>query len=225
MRLGTLSACAASLLLSALAAQPALAQVQEPRSGIAFAKQRSFGGKGLTCVGAGLRTKFAFKVYAGGFYIDAAAAKPGFDRVAAANGLLASGRVDIERLKESRPFFRWLVDTDVARAIDMQFLREVDAEKIYEAYAEGLKKTIPDFGAADVKADLDKFFAAMKVTIQKGQHIVISTAPGGEITLEVAGKRTTLHSAKLTRAVWAIWFLDKPVQPALREGLLSQFSL
>jgi len=146
----------------------------------------------LKALGTGLRKKAIFKVYAGCFYVDAAA-DMGDDPAATA------------------------IAGDFAKRIDMHFLRDVGGDKIAGAFHGDLLKRLEGRDEA-----VNAFCGLFTDKIKKGESIVLDYLPGSGLIVEQAGQELgRIEDPELIAAIWAIWFDDDPISDDLKEGLLG----
>ena len=139
-------------------AGPALARQV---AGVEFPETLDVGGQQLKLNGAGVRTKFVVKVYAGGLY-------------------LAEASHDADAI----------VTADAPKRVRMVFLRDVDKKKILETYREGFEKngaapaTLAKLDRlAPALVDMRKG-AEMFVTYVPGQGTTVAAAGGQPVTIE-----------------------------------------
>jgi len=86
--------------------------VKEKESGVEFPALRKWGKYNMACVGAGLREKWGFDVYAACLYIDKALGKKSlteFLKSSKAGGAYAGGKLDKKKLFTNQAFFSWLI--------------------------------------------------------------------------------------------------------------------
>ncbi len=147
----------------------------------------------LTLNGLGMRTFTFFDVYAAGLYL----ATPSTD----AGAILA---------------------TDAPRAMTMHFLRKVEAEKIANAWLEGLQANTP---AAD--ASLRERFStlgALMETMNAGETLDCLYDPASGTTIMVRGQLKGLIPGKdFNDALLACWIGPKPGPgEKFKAGILGQ---
>lgn len=176
--------------------------------GVKLAKSAKFHGKALEPVGAGLRfKKVAFikaKVYVGELFLD----KPA-DFVRTTDGALAS------------------LDKSSASAMQLTFLRDVDAEDVQGAFEDALKEN----GVNVEDAAMKKFLGAVKAAggAKDGKTLVVAAErKGGKefVTYEdSAGKAETIEGGPgFIRQVFSLWLgkaTDSGVEN-LQQGLLGK---
>ncbi|MEW6367989.1 MAG: chalcone isomerase family protein [Acidobacteriota bacterium] len=192
------------------------AQITEPKTGKTFDTKISLPGASeptLRCVGAGLRTKFVVKVYAGSLYLDEQSAPQ----------VLASFKgVSVATLQGSPEFYKAIITSTSPKAILMKFVRDVGKDKIREAYAEGLEKTLGEIEKSPLKADAEKFLAMFNDDILENDQIALF-GKGSAVNVWVKGKeKGTVDNTKLAEAIWSIWLGPKPVTEDLKKGMVSQ---
>jgi hypothetical protein len=191
-----------SLLAAFVAFVPVLAaaeSVTEPRSGVTFDRKR--GEMSLTGVGLRTRTLLKVKVYAIGLYVSDAA---------------LTGPLQGERGKAKSPgFYQELVSGDTPRAVQLKFVRDLEAEQVRNAFRDVLRKA----GKARVE-EFVGFFGDVK----SGSECVIEWAPGGILKTTVAGAdKPAIEDRPFASAVFAIWLGEKPLQDDIKADLGKLF--
>jgi hypothetical protein len=172
-----------------LAASPAFAVEV---AGVDVAPTAAVGGKTLSLNGAGIRTKFFFKVYVGALYLE---------RKASSRDAVLGDPGD--------------------KLVRMYFVhKKVEKEKIVGAFAEGLRENSPDVaGTAGARAFLSwfttDFVAGDTVDISLASDGTVSAARNGK-------PLGTLRDPALSGAVLRIWFGEKPADAALERGMLGR---
>ncbi len=198
--------------------------LQEPRSEIVFAP--TFRGAGArevhTLTGIGLRTKtiFSVKVYAVGFYVDAARAC----------WALApwKGR-SLEQLRKDESFYKALLQDDFGKTMRMVFTRDVDGEDIREAFEDEIGPRVEEArlkkgwkGGAKALEKFKKYFSIDE--LKEGTELVISWQPGGRLGTRLSGKE--LPVIRNLALSWSLFqgFLGKdPIEPSAKLGFVERF--
>jgi hypothetical protein len=142
--------------------------------------------------GYGIRKKFFVKVYIGSLYTGR--------RLSTASEALRDGG---------------------DKMIRMIFLHsKVGKEKIVEAFSEGFANNSAELaGSPDVKAFLSLFTA----DFHRGDVVDLILAGDGTVSASHNGKALgTIPSAKLARAVLAIYLGDAPADESLKNGMLGK---
>ena len=183
-----MSKTAAAIAALALAA-PTLAREV---AGVQFPDTVAAGGKELKLNGAGLRTKFFVKVYAGGLYL----AQPSGDAEA-------------------------VVAADAPKRVRMVFLRDVDKAKILDTYREGFRNNSDGPALDALLAKLDQIAPAL-VDMRKGDEMVVTYVPGEGTTVAAgAGTPVTVEGKDFADAMFRNWLGARPADDDLKKGLLG----
>lgn len=106
------------------------------------------------------------------------------------------------------------------KVIRMNFLHsKVDKEKIIDAFKEGFANNSPDMaGSAEVK----KFLAFFTADFVRGDVVDLTLRADGNVSASHNNRLLgTVPSAKLGRAVLAIYLGDKPADDSLKKGMLG----
>ena len=180
----------AAALAAAALAVPALAREV---AGVQFPDTVSVGGQELRLNGAGVRTKFFVKVYAGGLYLAA----PSRDGDA-------------------------IVAQDGPRRVRMVFLRGVDRKKIMETYREGFHNNSAGPGLQARLAELDRIAPAVP-DMKKGGEMVVTYVPGEGTTVAATGATpVTVEGKEFADAIFRNWLGARPADADLKKGLLGR---
>ena len=176
----------------ALAAPAALAL---DVAGQSIPDKLKLGNADLVLNGAGIRTRAFFKVYVGALYLPE-------KKTAAADALASKGakRVALHLLRD-------LTAGQTGGALDNL------ADNLSEAEREAFKGRI-----ADLKATMEAVGAAKEKSI-----ITLDFAPdaGMRIALDGVQKGKTIAGEDFYRALLKLWLGDKPVDSALKSGMLG----
>lgn len=184
----------AALILSGAAA--ALQAQPIEIEGVKFEPTAQVGGQVLQLNGAGLRTRVFFKVYAAGLYVP--------QKSSAAATLLA----------QKGP-----------RRVAIGMLRDVDADTFAGALNDGLKANLTEQQLAGFKAQIDALNASMKSIgeAKKGDRIDFEFTPesGTRIVVNGQPRGSAVPGEDFFEAVLRVWIGDKPVDAALKKGMLG----
>ncbi len=185
MRRNFLMVCLSMLLtLPALAAEV---------GGVKLDDKVSLSGKELVLNGAGIRSKFVFKVYVASLYLPA--------KVGDLAGVLAAN----------------------PRRVQLNLLRDLPADDLAGALVDGIKETSTSEQAAAVKPQTDQLLSIMKSVGQaKTGDIVTMDFVGAETLVAFNGQtKGKIAGEPLNAALMRIWLADKPVQADLRKAMLG----
>ena len=163
--------------------------------GVKLADNVQLGGSELTLNGAGVRTRVFFKVYVGALYLQKKTGSP--DAVLGDAG---------------------------AKRIAMHMLRDLEAEQLFSALNDGLKKNhAPDQLARlepQVK-QLEGIFNALKAA-KKGDVILLDYLPGAGTRVTVRGEdKGTIAGDAFNRALLRIWLGEQPADASLKKAMLG----
>lgn len=182
-------------LVVGLAALGAAAQPAE-LDGVKLAPSAQLGAATLQLNGAGVRTRFVFKVYVAALYVP--------QKAADAAALLA----------QKGP-----------RRMTLTMLRNVDADTFAEALNDGLRKNHSEAQLAAFKAQIETLNANLKAAgeARKGDVIQLEFVPeaGTRVSVNGQAKGATIPGEDFYTAVLRIWLGDKPVDDELKKGLLG----
>ncbi|HSE28452.1 MAG TPA: chalcone isomerase family protein [Gemmatimonadales bacterium] len=182
-----------SLALLALAAALAPAPAADTTyNGVTLPATVQVGGQSLVLNGVALRKKAVFKVYVAGLYLPA--------RSGSASQILAA---------------------DQPRHLVMQFLRDVEKDKMCEAWDEALKNNTPD-ASTELKQQFTTLCEWME-DIKKGEQFAFTYEPGKGTTVMVRGAaKGTLPGKAFADALWKAWIGPKPGPgEGFKRGLLG----
>jgi hypothetical protein len=197
----------AILLLSSIAVS---ADVQEPKTGISFPETVTVEQDVLRLAGVGVRTKLIVKVYAGALYLEPSI------REEISNFQQQSAKPD-------QTFYDALIHARSAKLFVLNFVRNVEGNKIREAFEEGLEKTLK-LQEADVNKDAEAFLRAAATDVKKGDILRIYIHGDKVKVISASGAVTDVENLKVAQAVTAIWLGRKPVSEDLRAGMVSRIS-
>lgn len=149
----------------------------------------------LVLNGAGLRTKFVFKVYVAALYL------PQKERSAAA-----------------------ILQGDGPRRVVLHMLRNVEGESLHEALDEGLRNNLPAAALDALKTPLARLGQVFRAIgeAKEGDLIQLDISTAG-LAVTVNGRvRDQIASEALGRALLRVWLGDKPADGALKNALLGK---
>jgi Chalcone isomerase-like len=152
-------------------------------------------GSALVLNGAGLRQKAIFKVYVAGLYL----AQKTNDASAVIND---SGN----------------------KRVSMHFLRELDAETLLKGMNEGFTDNNSTADMAAIEPQMKSFRTMMTSAkeVKKGDVIVLDFTPAGT-QVNINGKSLGLVEGEaFNKALLRVWLGNKPVDVALKKGMLGQ---
>jgi hypothetical protein len=193
----------------------------EPSTGFAFPLARKLDGHPLTLLGVGVRKKVVVKVYAMALYVDETEARRNFPPLVARAG--GRSRAALLSGDHAQQFAIWGAFDKLAV---LHFVRDVDGEKIRDAFKEGLEDELSEKATPEMRKAAESFVGLFNRELKNGEEIEIRTDGDGHIGVTIAGeKKDGPQSAKLARAVWGVWLGAKPISTDLRKSLVDRIDL
>ena len=155
------------------------------------------GGPELVLNGAGIRTRTIFKVYVAGLYLPE---KKG----TTADVLALAG----------------------PKRVAMTMLRDLGAQQLSEALAEGIRNNSSAVEQETLKARIEELLAIMNALVEakKGDAILLDFLPDSGTRVVVNGqpRGKPIAGDDFYRALLRIWLGDKPLDGDLKKGMLGQ---
>ncbi len=172
--------------------------LREPATGVEFPIQTSAYGKTFTITGAGVRKRWGFKVYAIASYYEAG------------------------QLNKGRDIATQLIMDNASKLVTMQLVRNLEAAKLRDAFAEGLAKTLPNYAANPaLKRDVDTLLNAF-TDVKTGDKLQLIWIQGGDVYVTFKGaERARFKNALLASGIWQIWLGSNPVSTDLKKSLVA----
>jgi len=165
--------------------------IAEKVAGVEFSPSVSLGDKTLSLNGIGIRkaTIFSIKVYVAGLYLEKRSSNPAE-----------------------------IVAAPQAKLLRMEFVRDVNADKIREGWSEAFEKNAPDLAA--VSSGLTEF-NGMMVDMEEGDNIVLEFRDE-RVNVSVKGEKAGSISGKaFQQALLLVWLGKEPPNTSLKHGLLG----
>jgi hypothetical protein len=152
------------------------------------------GASDLVLNGAGLRTKFFFKVYVAALYVPKKTHDP-----------------------------REIIDSPQPRLVALHMMRDVDADTLIGALKEGLENNNSAAELAALKPEIDQFEALMRKIgkAREGDTVAIDFAADGTGVGFNGQARGTIPGRPFGQALLKVWLGDKPPQADLKQALLG----
>jgi hypothetical protein len=148
--------------------------------GVTMADTVTVGEKTLVLNGMALRKKVVFKVYVAGLYLE-------------------------KKTDSAEEVF----DSTGIRRTVMHFLRKVGAEKINDAWKEGLVANTPN-ASSELESQFDKLCSYME-DVGDGDRIIFTWIPGTGTQIEIRGDiRGTIPGKPFADALFACWIGKEP---------------
>lgn len=181
---------ALALALSLFAWSPA-PSVAADLEGVSMEDSMSAGGRTLTLQGLGLRTKFRFRVYVAGLYLEAPTSDAG--KVVSGSG---------------------------GKAIRMHMMRALDSEKVGDSIESGfIKNSASEMPA--LRARLDQLKAMFPSVEKGDIVTLTWVPGRGTVVTANAEELGVIEGADFASALFKVWFGSDPVQSDLKAGMLG----
>ena len=143
--------------------------------------------------GAGIRTKFFFKIYVGALYLTEKQ---------------TSAKVILEGSKANRIAMHFLYD-------------EVEKEKLVDAWLEGFEDNVTSDVFSALKDRLDKF-NQMFSDMHKGDLVLLDYIPQKGTRVMIKGDvKGVIEGADFNRALLSVWLGKEPVTEELKDAMLG----
>lgn len=161
-------------------------------AGVTMPDTVQVGDNTLVLNGMGLRKKAIIKVYVAGLYLP--------QKMADAKAILSA---------------------DTVRRTAMDFRFGVGAEKLCDAWKEGLENNTAE-PSQGLQAKFDEL-CELQADMDKGDTMVYTYIPGKGTDVEINGEvRGSIAGKDFADALFACWIGDKPPGEAFKQGLLGQ---
>jgi hypothetical protein len=182
-------------VLPALLATLSLLPAAQARevAGVSVPDTAQVAGRTLTLNGAGLRKRVFVKVYVGALYLESRSGDP-----------------------------EAIVAADQAKAVRMTFLRDVEREKVLEAFRDGFERN-SKATAAGARQKLEAVEKVLPAELRKGQVLVVAYAPGAGATVGVeGGASASVEGKEFADALFRNWLGPDPADADLKAGMLGR---
>jgi hypothetical protein len=161
-------------------------------AGVAVPGTLQVGGRTLQLNGAGLRSKLFIQVYVGALYLER--------RSGDAAAILAD---------------------DAPWAVSLVFRRDVDHDKILEAFVAAFEHNSPG-QLEQLKPQLELFHVVLR-DLKEGETLTLQYQPGAGTTLIVPGGASALVPGRsFGEAVLRTWLGEHPTDASLKAALLGR---
>jgi hypothetical protein len=180
---------------------PAQEVVKESSTGKTFPVQITVTHEGktypLTLTGTTVRKKLIVKVYGMGHYMQDPPRGSEKDVVAA---VLTDGK---------------------AKQLTMEFVRDVDVEKIQGAYRDGFTENATAEELKAITPLVDQFLGYFTTAVKENDRYILRWLPGGTILATVAGvDKPAIKNPTFARVLWSIWLGEDSIVD--REELVER---
>jgi hypothetical protein len=160
-------------------------------AGVKVPETMTVEGKELKLNGAGIRKKLVFKVYVGALYLEA----PSTDA-------------------------RAIVTSDQIKSVHMTFMRNVEKDKILNAFKEGFENNTPGKAAA-LSKEIDRIGPDLK-DLKEGSEMIVTYVPGKGTTIAIkGGAEASVAGKDFGDAIFRNWLGANPADDDLKKEMLA----
>lgn len=116
-----------------------------------------------------------------------------------------------------------LLNLDAPKMIKMDLVRGFSREKLCNAFKDVIEKNYDDMSA--FQTDMDGFLAYFTADAQEGDELVFTYLPGVGLKTVLNGQdKGVIKNFDFTKALWTVWFGEKPADGGLKKDLLARIS-
>jgi len=114
-----------------------------------------------------------------------------------------------------------LIELDAPKMIKMDLLRGFSREKLVNAFKDVIEKNYEDHSA--FAEDMDAFFAYFTDDAQEGDALSFTYLPGEGLRTVLNGEeKGVIENFEFVKALWTVWFGEKPASGGLKKNLLAK---
>ena len=114
-----------------------------------------------------------------------------------------------------------LMHADVPKRLQMDLTRGFSAEKLKNAFKDGVDDNFDDQSA--FAADMDRFLAYFQRDAQEGDEIIFDYHPAVGLTTHLNGEvKGVIKNVAFVEALWSVWFGKEPADDDMKEDLLRK---
>ena len=114
-----------------------------------------------------------------------------------------------------------LLNLDAPKMIQMDLVRGFSREKLVNAFKEVIEKNYDDMSA--FQAEMDEFFAYFKKDAEEGDKLIFTYLPSVGLNTVLNGEdQGLITNFEFVKALWTVWFGEKPASDGLKKDLLAK---
>ncbi len=116
-----------------------------------------------------------------------------------------------------------LLNLDAPKMIRMDLVRSFSREKLVNAFKDVIEKNYEDM--SPFQADMDEFFAYFSKDAEEGDILVFTYIPSVGMQTTLNGEdQGVLTNFEFVKALWTVWFSEKPANNGLKKDLLAKLA-
>jgi len=114
-----------------------------------------------------------------------------------------------------------LLSLDAPKMIRMDLVRGFSREKLVNAFKDVIEKNYDDL--SPFQAEMDEFFAYFKNDAQEGDKLIFTYIPSVGLKTVLNGEdQGLITNFEFVKALWTVWFGEKPASDGLKKDLLAK---
>ena len=116
-----------------------------------------------------------------------------------------------------------LLNLDAPKMIKMDLVRGFSREKLCNAFKDVIEDNYKDLSAFGT--DMDAFLTYFTADAQEGDELIFSYLPGVGLRTVLNGEdKGVIENFEFTKALWTVWFGEKPASGGLKKDLLAKIA-
>jgi len=116
-----------------------------------------------------------------------------------------------------------LLNLDAPKMIRMDLVRGFSREKLVNAFKDVIVKNYDDL--SPFQAEMDEFFAYFKNDAEEGDKLVFTYLPSVGLKTTLNGEdQGVITNFEFVKALWTVWFGEKPANDGLKKDLLVKIA-
>jgi hypothetical protein len=113
-----------------------------------------------------------------------------------------------------------LLEYDAVKQIRMDLRRSFSRDKLIKAFSSVIDKNYKDQAA--FSADMETFFGYFDRDAEEGDVIIFTYVPGSGLRTTLNGEeKGTIENFEFVKALWTVWFGEKPANGGLKKAMLA----
>lgn len=100
----------------------------------------------------------------------------------------------------------------LSQRVEIEFLRDVSREQVEEALMDGIERNNPDVDLSNIKTEIMRLSEGFDDDITENSRLVLSRVNVSKLIVYFNERKIVeTDNSELTRALWSIWFGQKPI--------------
>lgn len=99
-----------------------------------------------------------------------------------------------------------------SQRVEIEFLRDVSRKQVEEALMDGIERNNPNVDLSDIKNEIARLSDGFDSDITENSRLILSRVNVGKLIVYFNERKIVeTDNSELTRALWSIWFGQKPI--------------